>query len=327
MPYLSVFLGADLGGTNFRAGLRLPGSQALFDVEGVPSSGSWDASALIRKLEGLLARIRERHRGVELEVAGIGLGITGDIDFRDGICYSMKRFPHLEAYPLARDVRACFGVPVTLLNDGLTAGLAELRAGAGRGVDDFVMITLGTGIGGAVVMGGQLLTGARGRVGKAGHQIVGAGEGAVHCHCGLPGCWQSLAGRDGIAARAREYAARYPHSELAKGPATCEAAAFDFRRVVAAAEAGDAASREVIVETGRWVGIGLANLAKLFAPEKILVGGGSAQDNPLLFESMNATVQEYAIKPYQRVPVVPAQFRKDAGVLGATFLAESLLNE
>lgn len=323
MPPLPVFLGADLGGTNFRAGLRLPGSESLLDVEGVPSSGAWDAAELLRELEELLGGMRARHPELEFQIVGVGMGITGDIDFRDGICYSMKRFPRLEAHPLARDVEAHFGVPVRLLNDGLSAGLAELRAGAGRGVDDFVMVTLGTGIGGAVVMGGRLLTGSRGRVGKAGHQIVGTVKGPVHCHCGLNGCWQSLAGRDGIAARAREYARRYPDSELARLGVAGSPEAFDFRRVVTAAEAGDAASREVIAETGRWIGIGLANLVKLFAPEKVLVGGGSAQDNPLLFAAMNATVWEYAIKPYQRAPIAPAYFRKDAGVLGATFLAES----
>src|SRR5205823_6008302 len=98
-------------------------------------------------------------------ILAAGFALTGDIDCRDGICYSMTRFPRLEGFPLRSFLEERWGVPVRILNDGLTAALAELRAGAGREVEDFVMITLGTGIGGGVVVGGRLLAGTRGRIG------------------------------------------------------------------------------------------------------------------------------------------------------------------
>ncbi len=319
-----VYLGADLGGTNFRAGLRRSGEETLLAVASIPSSGSWEAGEILDRLAEMADWLLARCPGSPPRLCGIGMGITGDIDFRDGICYSMKRFPGLEAFPLASALRERFQVPATILNDGLTATLAELRAGAGRGCRDLAMITLGTGIGGGIVLDGRLVTGARGRVGKVGHQIVGAVEGPVHCHCGLNGCWQSLAGRDGIAARARDLVQCHPDSALARLGEALEPGNFDFRAVVAAAEVGDKASRAVISETGRWVGIGIANLVKILAPEKVLVGGGTAQDNPLLFKTIQATVDAYAIKGYQRVPVLPAHFRKDAGVLGATFLSECI---
>lgn len=319
---VTVYLGADLGGTNFRAGLRRPGEETLLAVECVPSSGTWSAGEILDQLARMTDRLLARCPGPPPRVCGLGVGLTGDIDFREGVCYSMKRFPGLEAYPLASALAERFQVPAAIMNDGLTATLAELRAGAGRGCGDLVMITLGTGIGGGIVLDGRLVTGARGRVGKVGHQIVGTVPGPVHCHCGLNGCWQSLAGRDGIAARARDHARQCPGSALARlGPAL-DATTFDFRAIVAAAEAGDEASRAVITETGRWVGTGIANLVKILAPERVLVGGGTAQDNPLLFQAIQTTVGAFAIKGYQRVPVVPAHFRKDAGVLGATFLVE-----
>jgi glucokinase len=310
-----VYLGLDLGGTNFRAGLRIAGETALLDQEAMAADGAWDAEAIAGQVERMLAAMAAR-APAPYELAGAGFGLTGDIDCREGVCHSMTRFPALEDMPLGEVLGRRLGVPVPLLNDGLTATLAELHAGAGRGLRDFVMITLGTGIGGGIVAAGRLLAGERGRVGKVGHQIIDL-DGPVHCHCGLPGCWQTLAGKEGIIARAREAAAQDPGSALAA------AGAVDLARVAALAEAGDLAARRVVEETGRYVGIGLANLVKILAPQRLLIGGGIAERNTLLLETVQETVSRYAIKPYQAVPVVPAAFGKDAGVVGATFLAEA----
>jgi glucokinase len=315
---IPVFLGADLGGTNFRAGVRAasPDAAALLDQESVAASGDWDGEDLRRELLLMVERMAARHPGAAWEIRGMGFGLTGDIH-PQGTCHSMKRFPRLEGARLADHLHAALGVPVRLLNDGLAAALAELRAGAGRNVRDFVMITLGTGIGGGVVLDGKLLAGAQGRIGKVGHQIIDL-DGPVHCHCGLPGCWQTLAGKEGIQARAREMGRRFPDSALGRIAAGEE---IDLRRVGELAAEGDGAARDVLEETGRYVGIGLANLVKIFAPECVIVGGGIAENNPLLLEAVRRTLREYAIKPYQDVPVLPAALGKNAGVLGATFLA------
>lgn len=309
-----AYLGADLGGTHFRLGLRIRGELRLLDQVTVAADAAWHPDGLLGVLETLLAQLRQRHP--ELRLCGFGFGSTGDIDRQAGVCYSMKRFPGLEAAPLQTLLQERFGLPAALLNDGLCAALGELRAGAGRGISDFVMITLGTGIGGGVVVGGRVLAGARGRIGKVGHQILDL-EGPVHCHCGLPGCWQSLAGKAAIEARAHEAARRSPRSDLA---ALGERP--DLQEVIRLAREGDAAALSVVRETGHYVGIGLANLVKLFAPERVLLGGGIAEDNPLLREAAQETLDRYAIKPYQKVPIIPAALGKDAGLLGASLLTE-----
>jgi glucokinase len=145
-------------------------------------------------------------------------------------------------------------------------------------------------------------------------------NGPVHCHCGLPGCWQTLAGRDGIAARARDAAREAPGSALAQ--AIAGAGDVDLKAVADLAAGGDAASLRVVEDTGRYVGIGLANLVKILAPQRLIMGGGIAEQNALLLAAVRRTVREYAIKPYQDVPVVPAELGKAAGVIGATLLPE-----
>lgn len=313
---MRVYGGADLGGTHFRVGVRAPGETLLLGSETILSDSGWDGGEVGRIVGELLERLRGRLG--ELELAGFGFGSTGDIDYRTGTCHSMRRFPGLEGAALGTLLQQRLGCPVYLLNDGLCATLAELRAGAGQGVASFVMITLGTGIGGGIVMNGRLLAGPEGRVGKVGHQILDL-DGPVHCHCGLPGCWQTLAGKEGVLARARRAAERSPRSGLA---AEMRRADPGLDRIAALAASGDAAAAEVIRETGVFVGIGLANLVKILAPERVVIGGGVAEDNPVLLEAVRATVQAYAIKPYQGVPVIPARLGKDAGLLGATLLAE-----
>ncbi|MFN3651582.1 MAG: ROK family protein [Armatimonadota bacterium] len=312
-----IYVGADLGGTHFRVGVRRAGELRLLYREAIPASPEWDAEQLLSVMAELLARITVRCREA-LFPAGVGFGSTGDLDYRAGTCYSMKRFPLLEEAPLRKLLEERFSVPAVVLNDGLCATLAELRAGAGRGASDFAMITLGTGIGGGIVSDGRLLLGRRGRVGKVGHQILDF-DGPVHCHCGLPGCWQTLAAKEGVTARARQAAARHPVSELAS---RFRAGEPELREVFALAAAGDAAAAEVVRETGRFVGIGLANLVKILAPERLIVGGGIAEGNTLLLQAVQETVWEYAIKPYQRVEVVPAELGTEAGTLGATLLPE-----
>jgi glucokinase len=315
---VTVFLGLDRGATTFRLGARSgePGAPALLARASIPADGRWTAEDIARETAAMLEDVRRP----AWQVRAIGFGMTGDIDFRDGACYSMKRFPGLEGVRLAEFMSERFGVPVRLLNDGLAAALGELRAGAGRGLRDFVMVTLGTGIGGGVVLDGRLLTGERGRVGKAGHQIIDVSvREPVRCHCGLPGCWQSLVGKEGMVARAREKAAEAPGSALHALAAS--GGEIDLKTLAELA-AGDAPCRETLEETGRYVGIGLANLVKVFAPQALIIGGGIAEGNRVLLDAAQRTVREYAIKPYQDVPLLPAQLGQDAGLIGASFWAE-----
>lgn len=314
----ALYVGADLGGTHFRAAVRAAGAETLLDQEARPADAGWDVPALVETLEEMLERMRRRHPGADWRLAGVGMGLTGDIDPESGTCHSMTRFPRLEGAALAAALAERFGRPAQILNDGLTATLAEHRLGAGRGARSILMVTLGTGVGGGIVLDGRLFLGPHGRGGKVGHQILDL-EGPVHCHCGLPGCWQSLVGIAGVTARAREAAARRPGSALAAAVAS---PAFILRDLSRLAAEGDPASREVMQSTGRLVGIGLANLVKVLAPERVIVGGGIAEGSDLLIAAARSALHEYAVLPYQRIPLLPAALGHGAGVVGATLLPE-----
>jgi len=303
---MRVYGGADLGGTHFRVGLRAPGGESLLARASVPAEGDWSPEALVEAAAALLGGLGV---GGEHDLAGLGFASTGDIDPEAGSCHSMRRFPGLEGAPLGPLLSARLAAPVRLLNDGLCAALAEARLGAGRGVGDFVVVTAGTGIGGGVVLGGRLLPGARGRVGRVGHMVVDAsGPALPTCHCGLAGCWQALAARGGLL-----------HHAVRLGAGEGETP----ESLAARAAAGDPVARAAWAEAGRWLGVGLANLAKLFAPEVVLVGGGLAAGCPAYLEAARAEVERLAVKAYQRVPVRPAALGAAAGLLGATLLAEA----
>ncbi|HTE17240.1 MAG TPA: ROK family protein, partial [Armatimonadota bacterium] len=130
-----VYAGIDLGGTNFRLGLRPagPGDARLIALESRPADGGWSPDDVVELVEETLVRVTRRSRE-PLQLAGLGMGLTGDIDCLSGVCHSMKRFPGLEGAPIRDLLQGQLGVPVHLLNDGLTAALGELRAGAGQGV-------------------------------------------------------------------------------------------------------------------------------------------------------------------------------------------------
>jgi glucokinase len=317
---LLVYLGIDLGGTNLRVALREPGclDPSCLRVDLSAASSRWAPPDLISAINAALDRI-----GTPRGITGIGFAITGDPNPDAGTCHAMTRFPALERFPLAAYLTGQFRAPARVLNDGLSNTLGELRMGAGRGVRDFVMITLGTGVGGGVVIDGRLVTRKQGRFGKIGHQIVDI-DGPVHCHCGLPGCWQSFAGKAGVVARAHEAVERDPSSALAN--ALPPEGTFDLRLLGELADAGDLAARQVVDEVGRFVGVGLANLVKLLACDLAIIGGGIAQACPGIIPAAQQALTEYAVLEWQRIPVVPAALGIEAGVAGATFLAEGLPN-
>ncbi len=315
---MGVYIGADLGGTHFRLAFRLAEAPNIrSEVVTLPSDERWDSATI-------LTLIRDYAAGLSPDlgpVLGVGLGMTGDVDPATGVTEVAPRFPRLSSTPLGERLRRGLDLPTFVMNDGLAAALGELTLGAGRGVRSFLLLTLGTGIGCGLVANNRVLAGPHGRWGRAGHQILEI-DGPVYCHCGLPGCWQSLAGKRAVEHRALDVARSHPESPLAR--LLAQGGGVDLAAVSELASHGDGASADVLTETGRLVGIGAANLIKCFAPELVLIGGGIAERGGPLLQSLERTVARYAVKPYQRVPVRPAGLGKDAGVFGATVLAEGL---
>jgi len=233
------------------------------------------------------------------DVAGVGCTLPGVFD-ADGMPLVVANLPgDWRGVGVREPLSEATGLPTTLINDARAFGLAESRLGAARGLDDVIGMTLGTGIGGAVVLGGELYVGRAGNAGELGHQVL-LPDGP-QCGCGNRGCLEALARADAVA--------------LAAGHPTVAAAAEAARR-------GDEQARAALAEAGRWIGLGLANLVTVLTPQAVVVGGGVAQAGELLLEPLRRRLREctplVAPETYQ---VLLAELGPLAGAVGAAVAA------
>jgi glucokinase len=309
-PYV---IGVDLGGTNVRA--------ALTDRQGQILHEARRSSLSDQTPEGTLANIRDAIREIlekqgiaAAEVVGIGIGLPGIMDDARGVVFWSPNFPLWENVPVAQQVGGPVHLPVTLLNDAKCAAMGELEFGAARGARHMVMITVGTGVGGAFVVDGQLLLGPNGSIGEVGHMTIDP-DGPL-CGCGNHGCWERFCGRDAIVDRTvRRLQRGRPSTLLEKVDRPGEVTPA---LVAQAAAAGDALSIEIMEETGFYIGVGVANLINIMNPEVFVVGGGIAQAGDVLFGPLRRTVAARAVALQAKTArIVPAELGDNAGVMGA----------
>lgn len=301
-----VAIGVDIGGTQLRAATI--GSDGEVMRRHRRGTAAQDEASLLAALREVVAEL-----GPELPV---GIGIAGLVT-PDG---TVRYGPNIGVrdLPLAQRLHAATGVSVVVANDGSTAALAEQRVGAGRGRQDVLLATIGTGIGGGVVLGGQVLLGSKGYAGELGHLIVCAG--GRRCPCGNLGCIEAYASGSAIGAIARE---RLQESAQASGLRDLDE--VDGPAVSGAAADGDALAIEVLQECGRWLGIALASSVNVLDPELILVGGGAAEATARwLLPSARSSLQSHLVgSPWRDPPPVElAELGDDAGVVGAALLAD-----
>ena len=223
----------------------------------------------------------------------------------------------IEGIRLDEEIGGRTGVRVTVENDANAAAWGEFRYGAGRDNEHQIFITLGTGVGGGVIMHGVLLRGAQGAGGELGHVTLDP-EGPV-CGCGNHGCLEALASGTAITRRAREVANDHPRSALGRLAAERQVLGEDVTRL---AEDGDEASISVLRETGRWLGIGLAGFVNVFNPEVVAVGGGASRAGELILQPAREEVHLRARSPSRDlVEIKEATLGPASGVLGAAALA------
>jgi glucokinase len=290
----SRHLGLDLGGTNIKWVVLDRDGEAwrAIDREQVPTPARNDPDAVVGRLASLGSEVVERHPAI----ATVGIGVPGLYDPVAGTVRLLVNFPGPWAgRPIAREVGAALGLPVALLNDARAFGLAEHRLGAGRGVSTMVGLTLGTGVGGCVVVDGRLLLNHDGAVGEIGHQTIEPD--GPWCNCGNRGCLEAFARADQVAA--------------ACGTATAEEA-------VERARAGDARAIEGLAELGRYLGIGIGNTVAILAPDRVVIGGGVGAATDLLRGSIEAELRRRVrITSLDLVEIVPAELGTWAGAIGA----------
>jgi glucokinase len=271
-----------------------------------------------RDVEGILAAIEEVVAELD-DGSGVpvGIGAAGLVD-ADGV---VRYAPNLdwEDYPLRAMAAERLGVPVTVDNDANAAAWAEFRLGAGRDASQsMVMLTVGTGVGGGLVLGGRLARGATGLGGELGHIVVC--EGGRRCPCGNLGCLEAYASGTAIGRLAEE---RVAGGELPPDSMLGGLAERTGKAVTVAAQEGDRAARDVLAEVGRWLGVGIASLVNALDPEVVVLGGGAMSARGLLLEPAREAAGARLLGRGLRSlpPIEVAALGDDAGFIGAALLA------
>ena len=313
-------IGVDIGGTKVLAGLVAEDGAVLARAR--RPTPSRDPRAVEQTIAEVVNELRtDPETGVERPISGVGIGAAGFVD-ADGARVLFA--PHLawRNEPLRDGVTAAVGLPVIVENDANAAAWAEWRFGAGRQESRLVCVTLGTGIGGGIVIDGVVQRGRWGMAGEFGHMVV-VPDGR-RCECGNRGCLEQYASGNVLGREARELAA-------AGSPVTMalvERVGGDHSALVGplitqAAQEGDAAAIELFEEVGRWLGIGLANLAAALDPGMFVIGGGVSDAGELLLaparDSFRKTLTGRGFRPMPKI--VKAALGPEAGLVGAADLA------
>ncbi|HVL97420.1 MAG TPA: ROK family protein [Solirubrobacteraceae bacterium] len=306
-------IGVDLGGTKLLAGAVAADGTVLArerrEIAGLGLEDVLTATAEAAQAAAAVAGV---------EVAAAGFGIPSLIDRRRGLSVSCVHLP-LDDVPFAALVRERLGVPVAVDNDANCAVLAEWRLGAARGCDHVVLLTLGTGIGGGLVLGGSLYRGSVGAGGELGHVPVDMLGPPCFDGCPGRGCLEALCSGKALERDARAAAAAAPGSPLAQDLAG--RGSIGGERVTELARAGDPVAQELLHALGTRLGAGLAGIAMTFNPEVIVVGGGVMGAGELILAPARAELARRALAPSKDVPVVAAELGPEAGMIGAALLA------
>jgi glucokinase len=305
-------IGVDLGGTKMLLGVLDGDSKVLWESN--ERSTGQDEEKLVELLVREVGEAREARPGA----AAIGLGIPATIDRAKGLAVSAVNLP-IENLPIRDLVAERTGLPVFVDNDANVAALAEHLFGAARGSRNAVMLTIGTGIGGGLILDGEVYRGATGAGAELGHTVIDLDGPRCQGNCPGRGCIETLASGTAIGREGREAAAREPDSELGKMSAAGRE--IDGKAVTDAAHGGDPTSIAVFDLIGNRLGAALTSFANIFEPEVIVIGGGVMAAGDLLLEPARRELQARALPPMNRTPVVAAQLGPEAGMIGAAAMA------
>jgi glucokinase len=303
-------IGLDIGGTKIAgAVVDEHGTVVAEHVEPTPAESSGEAVTEV--LLSMIDRFRVDH-----DVVTIGVGAAGIVEWPAGVMLWAPNNAYRD-WPVREQLEKATTLPVVVDNDANVAALAE--AHLGEPYPNMVLITVGTGIGGGLVLDGQIYRGPTGLGAELGHIILNPD--GPRCGCGNHGCFEAYASGTALTRMAREAAADDPEGLIARLGA--EDGEVTGHTVVRAVQQGDETAKAVFAGLGRWLGVGIASLANIFEVNAVVVGGGLVETGELLLAPARTAAREYAYAPTARgiAPILPATFGADAGKIGAALLA------
>ena len=318
MAHPQFIVGVDLGGTNIVVGAMSDDGTKQFGMHSEPTQAEDGADGVIarmaRMVETTITTTMFETGAARDAFKGVGIGAPGPLDRERGVVLLTPNLGWTDV-PLRDRMSELTGLPATLDNDANCATYGEWWIGAARGARNVIGMTIGTGIGGGLIFNGQLYHGSSDVAGEIGHTTID--QTGRRCGCGNYGCLEAYASGPAIAERAREALTFDPSSilpELVGG----NLSRITAQTVYEAAAEGDAVAREVVRDTARFLGTGIANLLNIFNPDVVVISGGVTQAGDALFTPLRAEVRRRAFKPaVDACRIVPGELPGTAGVVGA----------
>jgi glucokinase len=311
-------IGVDLGGTKLLAGVV----DSELNVHHRVFRHAREGKNTEELLSALVAAVEEARAAFDGEIQAVGFGIPSLVDARTGVAGTTVHLP-LQGVPF-RDVMAeRLGLPVVVDNDANAAMVAEHRRGAARGAQTAALLTLGTGIGGGLVVDGRTVHGASGAAGEWGHMVIDVNGPRCHGSCPNNGCLETLVSGTALARAGLRVAQSVPDSGL--GRALANGREITGMLVTELAHDGDLAAADVVALMGTYLGVGIANVVNILNPEVVVIGGGVVAAGDLLLDPARQVVAERALAPSRdQVRIVPTHFGDASGMMGAAILAMDL---
>jgi glucokinase len=307
----SPILGIDLGGTQIRTGL-IDREGTVLHSDYRPTLAEEGPEAVIQRIIAGVERVLDQASLGHDCIASIGIGAPGPLDIPRGLLVEPPNLPGWHNVPLRDIVQARIGVPTYLENDANAAAIGEYLYGAGRGTRDMIYVTVSTGIGGGLILGGRIYHGLSGGAGEIGHMTVLPY--GPHCGCGNRGCLEALASGTAIAREGQELIARGVSTAIGSR----DGGEVSAKDVVDAMYKGDAYAEQIITQAMAYLGIGMASLVNLFNPERLVIGGGlSALGDHLLTPVRRAIHLRAFPSACAQVTVALAQLGPEVGLVGA----------
>ena len=314
-------IGIDVGGTNVKIALVDKSGKIIYS-NSVPTYAKMGYEYTVNNIKQAIKDLMKETNTTAKDIDGIGFDFPGQVDYKTGVVKLAPNIPGWVNVPIAQMIEEEFHIPTRIDNDVRCAALGEMKFGAGQGCENFVCITVGTGIGSGLVVNGQLVRGASNAAGEIGHIKLQMKDGLI-CGCGDTGCLEAYASGPSIVAMAQDYI-KGGKSTKFREMAAAEGGEITPYMVAKAEEAGDPVAKRIFAIVGEYIGIGLTSVINLLNPEKVIIGGGVAEAGDLLLDPIRKTIKERAmVVAGSAVEIVPAQLGNSAGVIGASMLIDA----
>ncbi len=306
------YIGIDLGGTNIAAGI-VDENRKIICTDSKPTLSTRHYSEIVKDMADLCSELIDKAELTVSDISGIGIGSPGTIDNKNGVVVYANNLGWYDV-PLAAELNKYINVPINIENDANAAAYGEFVE-CGGDVDSFVAITLGTGVGGGVIIDRKIYRGFNGAGGELGHTVLI--HGGEPCTCGNDGCWESYASVTALIRQTKAAIAAHPESIMAKDEKVSGRTAFN------AAKAGDKAGQEVVDKYIEYVASGITNIINIFQPNILVIGGGISKEGDYLLNPIKEYAKKHSYcKAVAQTDIRIASLMNDAGIIGAALACE-----